>query len=144
MIQTKLAKPLFGDLPPDAAPSGKSAKSSAGGQAMARSVDHKAKYREAPSSNVVKAWELPDFKVFKTDRSIPDRVQQRYRSKWADVFRNMRPGDCFEVSTERVPELAGAMRKYLDAYRIPGRVLARSRIQNTMGAVWFLSNETED
>ena len=65
------------------------------------------------------------------------------KSMWSDVFRNMRPGDCFEVESQYVPTLANAMRKYLDSYRIPGRVLARSRIQNTMGAVWFLSNETE-
>lgn len=139
MIQTKLVKPLFDKVPPDAAPSGKPVFVAKAGQS--RSETRRVRRRAMPDSSALSTWELPDFKVFKTSRGSPVSVQ---KSMWSDVFRNMRPGDCFEVESQYVPTLANAMRKYLDSYRIPGRVLARSRIQNTMGAVWFLSNETED
>lgn len=143
MIKTKLVNSLFGDLSPNVKPSGESAQGVINKQAHARgAADHRRTYRELPDSEVLKSWNLPKFAVFKTNRASPRPVQAT--TMWADVFRNMRPGDCFEVQTEHVPQLAGALRRYLDTYRIPGRVLARSRTQNTMGAVWFLSNETED
>lgn len=140
MIQTKLVKPLFDNLPPDAAPSGRPVFMAKAAQAS--SATHRVRQRDLPDSDVLRMWDLADFQVFKTNRECP--VALKPSTPWDEVFRGMRHGDCFEVASEHIPAVAKAMRQYLERYRLPGKVLARSKVQNTVGAVWFLSNETED
>lgn len=139
-VKTRLVKPLFTDLPPDAAPSGRPVFTAKASQA--RSATQRVLKRDMPSSDVLRMWDISEVQVFKTNRGCP--VALKPPTPWDDVFRGMKHGDCFEAASDHIPAVANAMRKYLERYRLPGKVLARSKVQNTMGAVWFLSNETED